>query len=57
MAAKIFPAAKARILEIWDYTEKKWGRTKPTAMCGGWSLRSTICHDNAAVGNLFVMRF
>jgi toxin ParE1/3/4 len=25
MAAKILPAAKARILEIWDYTEKKWG--------------------------------
>jgi plasmid stabilization system protein ParE len=25
MGAKIFPAAKTRILEIWDYTEKKWG--------------------------------
>lgn len=25
MAAKIFPAARARILEIWDYTESKWG--------------------------------
>ncbi len=25
MAAKIFPSAQARLLEIWDYTEKKWG--------------------------------
>ena len=25
MAAKIFPTVKARILEIWDYTEKTWG--------------------------------
>jgi toxin ParE1/3/4 len=25
MAAKILPAARARIFEIWDYTEKKWG--------------------------------
>jgi plasmid stabilization system protein ParE len=24
MAAKILPAARSRILEIWDYTEKKW---------------------------------
>jgi plasmid stabilization system protein ParE len=25
MAAEILPAAKASILEIWDYTERKWG--------------------------------
>ncbi len=25
MAAKIYPAAKERILEIWDYTERTWG--------------------------------
>lgn len=25
MAAKIFPAARDRISEIWRYTEKKWG--------------------------------
>jgi toxin ParE1/3/4 len=25
MAARIFPAARARIVEMWDYTEKKWG--------------------------------
>jgi len=25
MVVKILPAARARILEIWDYTEKKWG--------------------------------
>ncbi|WP_395746392.1 type II toxin-antitoxin system RelE/ParE family toxin [Prosthecobacter sp.] len=25
MPAKIYPAAQERILEIWDYTEKKWG--------------------------------
>lgn len=24
MSAKIYPAAEERILEIWDYTEKKW---------------------------------
>ncbi len=24
MAAKIYPAAKERILEIWDYTERTW---------------------------------
>jgi plasmid stabilization system protein ParE len=25
MAAKIYPAARERLLQIWDYTEKKWG--------------------------------
>jgi toxin ParE1/3/4 len=25
MAAKIYPAARERILEIWDYTERIWG--------------------------------
>lgn len=25
MAAKIYQAAKERILEIWDYTERMWG--------------------------------
>ena len=25
MVVKILPAARVRILEIWDYTEKKWG--------------------------------
>lgn len=25
MAAKIYSAAKERILEIWDYTERTWG--------------------------------
>ncbi len=25
MAAKIYQAAKERILEIWDYTERTWG--------------------------------
>jgi toxin ParE1/3/4 len=25
MAADILPAAQLRLLEIWDYTEKKWG--------------------------------
>jgi toxin ParE1/3/4 len=25
MAVRIFPAASGRLLEIWDYTEKKWG--------------------------------
>ncbi len=24
MAVRIFPAARARLLEIWDYTERKW---------------------------------
>ncbi len=36
MAAKIFPAAKARILEIWDYTEKTWGEEQADSMCGDW---------------------
>jgi toxin ParE1/3/4 len=25
MAAKIYPVAKERLLDIWDYTEKTWG--------------------------------
>lgn len=25
MAAKIYPAARERLLQIWDYTENKWG--------------------------------
>lgn len=25
MAARIYPAAQERILEIWDYTERTWG--------------------------------
>jgi len=25
MAAKVYQAAKERILEIWDYTERTWG--------------------------------
>ncbi len=25
MAVRILPAARVRMLEIWDYTEKKWG--------------------------------
>jgi toxin ParE1/3/4 len=28
MATKILPAARARILEIWEYTEKKWGEAQ-----------------------------
>ena len=25
MAAEIYPAARERLLQIWDYTERKWG--------------------------------
>lgn len=25
MAAKIYPAARERLLDIWDYTERTWG--------------------------------
>ncbi len=25
MAAKIYPAAREPLLQIWDYTERKWG--------------------------------
>jgi len=28
MAAKIYAAAKVRLLEIWDYTENTWGETQ-----------------------------
>ncbi len=31
MPVKIYPAAKARILEIWDHTEKKWGENQADA--------------------------
>lgn len=35
MAAKIYPAAKERILEIWDYTEEKWGEKQADAYVRG----------------------
>jgi toxin ParE1/3/4 len=35
MAAKILPAARARILEIWDYTEKKWGEDQADSYVRG----------------------
>ena len=31
MPAKIYPAAKERILEIWAYTEKKWSEKQADA--------------------------
>jgi plasmid stabilization system protein ParE len=31
MPAKIYPAAQERILEIWDYTEKKWSEKQADA--------------------------
>ncbi len=31
MPVRIYPAAKARILEIWDYTEKTWGENQADA--------------------------
>jgi len=31
MPAKIYPAARERILEVWDYTEKKWGEKQADA--------------------------
>ncbi|MBB5032836.1 type II toxin-antitoxin system RelE/ParE family toxin [Prosthecobacter vanneervenii] len=31
MPAKIYPAARERILEVWDYTEKKWGEQQADA--------------------------
>ena len=35
MAAKIYQAAKERILEIWDYTERTWGEEQADKyVCG-----------------------
>jgi toxin ParE1/3/4 len=31
MPAKIYPAAQERILEIWDYTERKWNEKQADA--------------------------
>ncbi len=31
MPAKIYPAARERILEVWDYTDKKWGEQQADA--------------------------
>jgi plasmid stabilization system protein ParE len=36
MAAKIYPAARERILEIWDYTEKTWGEEQADEYVRGW---------------------
>lgn len=31
MGAKIYPAARERLLQIWDYTERKWGEEQADA--------------------------
>jgi hypothetical protein len=41
MAAKIYQAASERILDIWDYTERTWGKHKQTSMLSIWSKQST----------------
>ena len=31
MTAKIYPAARERLLQIWDYTDQKWGEEQADA--------------------------
>jgi plasmid stabilization system protein ParE len=35
MAAEIYPAARERLLQIWDYTERKWGEEQADAYVRG----------------------
>ena len=45
MAAKIYAAAKVRLLEIWDYTENTWGeKVVGTYIC---NLIEVIVKHNA----------
>jgi len=35
MPAKIFATAESRLIEIWDYTSKKWGEDQADAYVRG----------------------
>jgi toxin ParE1/3/4 len=42
MVAKIHPAARERLLQIWDYTDQKWGEEQADAYV---SALVTFAHD------------
>jgi plasmid stabilization system protein ParE len=35
MAAEIYPAARERLLQVWDYTERTWGEEQADAYVRG----------------------
>jgi toxin ParE1/3/4 len=51
MVAKIYPAAKERILDIWDYTERTWGEEQADKY-----LRGLVEAINAAQGRRHLWR-
>ncbi len=46
MAVRIYPSAKERILEIWDYTERTWGEDQADQY-----VRELVVAINSLVGN------
>ena len=46
MAARIYPAAKKQILEVWGYPEKTWGEDQANKY-----VRELVDAINAVVGN------
>ena len=51
MAARIFPAAKRQILEIWSYTEKTWSEDQADKY-----VRELVAAINSAEGNRHLWR-
>ena len=48
MPAKIYLAAQARLLEIWDYTERTWGEAQADAYVRELSAAAHLACDDRA---------
>ncbi|MFZ4766107.1 MAG: type II toxin-antitoxin system RelE/ParE family toxin [Roseimicrobium sp.] len=51
MSAKIYPAARERILEVWEYTERVWGEEQADKY-----VRELVAAIDAIVGKRYEWR-
>lgn len=52
MEVKYRPAAKNRLIEIWDYSERTWGEAQANSYVRGLIMRSIRRQAHAVSGGL-----